>query len=29
MQAIMIIGILLATWVIVIWGASYFNRNVH
>jgi hypothetical protein len=28
MEAIMGIAILLAIWVIVIWGASYFNQNV-
>jgi hypothetical protein len=29
MEAILGIGILLAIWVVVIWGASYFNQNVN
>ena len=29
MEAILGVGIMLAVWVVVIWGASYFNRNVN
>jgi hypothetical protein len=29
MEAILGIGILLSIWVVVIWGASYFNQNVN
>jgi len=29
MEAIIPVGIYLATWIIVIWGANYFNKNVH
>ena len=29
MEAILGIGIMLAIWVVVIWGASYFNQNVN
>jgi hypothetical protein len=29
MEAILGVGILLAIWVVVIWGASYFNQNVN
>jgi hypothetical protein len=29
MEAIIGLVILLAIWVVVIWGASYFNRNVN
>jgi hypothetical protein len=28
MEAILGIGILLAIWVIVIYGSSYFNQNI-
>jgi hypothetical protein len=28
MQAIIPLGILLAFWVVVIWGAGVFNQNV-
>jgi hypothetical protein len=28
MEAILAFGSLIAIWVIVIWGSSYFNRNV-
>jgi hypothetical protein len=28
MAALMTIGFLAAIWVIVLWGANYFNRNV-
>jgi hypothetical protein len=29
MEAILLLGIMFATWVIVIWGASYFNKNIN
>jgi hypothetical protein len=29
MDAAVAIGFMLAIWVVVIWGATYFNRNVH
>ena len=28
MEIILTVGSLLAIWVVVIWGASYFNQNV-
>jgi len=28
MAAFLTIGIMLAIWVVVIWGAAYFNQNV-
>jgi hypothetical protein len=28
MEAVLPLGFLLAIWVIVIWGSSYFNKNV-
>jgi hypothetical protein len=28
MEAAMTIGFMLAVWVIVLWGATYFNHNV-
>jgi hypothetical protein len=28
MEAILALGVLFAIWVLVIWGSSYFNRNV-
>jgi hypothetical protein len=28
MAALMTIGFLALVWVIVLWGANYFNRNV-
>jgi hypothetical protein len=28
MEAILAVGLLAAIWVIVIWGSTYFNRNV-
>jgi len=28
MEIILTVGTLLAIWVVVIWGASYFNLNV-
>jgi hypothetical protein len=29
MDAALAVGFMLAIWVVVIWGAMYFNRNVH
>jgi hypothetical protein len=29
MVALLTIGFMLAIWVVVIWGASYFNKNVN
>ncbi len=29
MEAIIGVGILLAIWIIIIWGSSYFNKNVN
>jgi hypothetical protein len=29
MSAALAIGFMLAIWVVVIWGANYFNQNVH
>jgi hypothetical protein len=29
MLAALAIGFMLAIWVIVIWGAAYFNQNVN
>jgi hypothetical protein len=29
MLAALCIGFMLAIWVVVIWGAAYFNQNVH
>jgi hypothetical protein len=29
MAAALTIGLMFAIWVVVIWGASYFNQNVH
>ncbi len=29
MVALLTIGFMLASWVVVIWGASYFNKNVN
>lgn len=29
MLAAMSIGFMLAIWVIVLWGSSYFNNNIH
>jgi hypothetical protein len=28
MEAVIGIAILLAIWIIIIWGSSYFNKNV-
>jgi len=28
MEIILALAILFATWAVVIWGSSYFNRNV-
>jgi hypothetical protein len=29
MLAAMSIGFMLAIWVIVLWGSSHFNNNIH
>jgi hypothetical protein len=29
MLAALAVGFMLAVWVIVIWGAMYFNQNIH
>jgi len=29
MEALIPLGLYLATWVVVLWGANYFNRNVN
>jgi hypothetical protein len=29
MGAVLAIGFMLLFWVVVIWGASYFNQNVN
>jgi hypothetical protein len=29
MEAIIPLVLYLATWVVVLWGASYFNQNVN
>jgi hypothetical protein len=29
MLAVLSIGFMLGIWVIVIWGAAYFNQNVN
>ena len=28
MAAVVAVGFLAATWILVLWGSSYFNRNV-
>jgi hypothetical protein len=28
MEAVVALGSLIAIWIVVIWGSSYFNRNV-
>ena len=28
MAAVVAVGFLAVTWVLVLWGSSYFNRNV-
>ena len=28
MEVLLALGIMFAIWVVVIWGSSYFNRNV-
>jgi hypothetical protein len=28
MEVILALAVLFAIWVLVIWGASYFNKNV-
>jgi hypothetical protein len=29
MEALLAIGLMFAIWVVVIWGANYFNQNVN
>ena len=29
MLAAMSLGFMLAIWVVVLWGSSYFNANIH
>jgi hypothetical protein len=29
MPVIIAVGFMLLIWVVVIWGSSYFNKNVH
>ena len=29
MAAALTIGFMLAIWVVVIWGAAYFNQNIN
>jgi hypothetical protein len=29
MPAVITIGFMLLIWVIVLWGSSYFNNNIH
>ena len=29
MLAALTLGFMLAIWIVVIWGASYFNQNVN
>jgi hypothetical protein len=29
MQAVIAIGFMLLVWVIVLWGSSHFNNNIH
>jgi len=29
MPVVIAIGFMLLIWVVVIWGSSYFNKNVH
>ena len=29
MLAVLALGFMLAIWVVVIWGAAYFNQNVN
>jgi len=28
MEAVVALGSLIAIWIVVIWGSSYFNHNV-
>jgi len=28
MEVVVALGSLIAIWIVVIWGSSYFNRNV-
>jgi len=29
MPAVITIGFMLLIWIIVLWGSSYFNNNIH
>jgi hypothetical protein len=29
MPVIITIGFMLLIWVVVLWGSSYFNQNIH
>jgi len=29
MPALITIGFLVLIWVVVLWGSSYFNQNIH
>jgi hypothetical protein len=29
MPVVITIGFLLLIWVVVLWGSSYFNQNIH
>lgn len=29
MLAALAVGIMLLIWVVVLWGSSYFNNNIH
>ena len=29
MEVILALGAMFAIWILVIWGSSYFNRNIH
>jgi len=28
-EVILALGAMFAIWILVIWGSSYFNRNIH
>jgi hypothetical protein len=29
MPVVITIGFLLLIWIVVLWGSSYFNQNIH
>jgi hypothetical protein len=29
MPVVITVGFLLLIWVVVLWGSSYFNQNIH